>query len=59
METMIDPVELDLLWQTFAALPFELKEMFALLVGIAVGAFFVLLIFGSRAALDNWRDRHR
>jgi hypothetical protein len=49
----------DLLWQIFAVLPLWQKAVFAVAMGLAVGALIVFLIFGSRAALDTWRERDR
>ena len=50
---------MDLLWQMFAALPLWQKAVFAVATGLAVGALIVFLIFGSRAAVDSWRERDR
>jgi hypothetical protein len=49
----------ELLWQMFAALPLWQKAAFAVAGGLAVGGLAVLLICGSRAALDSWRERER
>ena len=47
------------LWQAFMSLPFELEELLALLTGLAAGTLVVLLMCGTGALRENWRDRHR